>query len=252
MIALTRPVTDAIVSCELTHLARAPINVARARAQHADYERCLASLGCRIVRLEADPAMADAVFVEDAAVVFDELAVIARPGAQSRRAETAGVATALASHRPLVHITAPGTLDGGDVLVIQHDVFVGISTRTNAAGIDQLRDAVRPHGYAVHAVPVRCLHLKTAVTAIGSETLLLDRAWVDGGPFSRYTIVEVDPSETYAANALIVGGVVLYSEAFPRTRQRMAARGIDVRSVAADELAKAEGGVTCCSILVKT
>src|SRR5262249_5262060 len=154
MIAITRDISPAIDRCELTHLARVPIDVASARAQHAEYERCLADLGLRVERLPASDAMPDSVFIEDTALVFDELAVIARPGAASRRAETAVVEGALGRHRTLRSIEAPATLDGGDVVVAGRRVFAGASARTNAAGIEQLRAIVEPYGYAVSTAPV--------------------------------------------------------------------------------------------------
>jgi len=251
MIALTRPVTDAIVNCELTQLERQPIDVGRARDQHAEYERCLEELGCSITRIDAPSALADAVFIEDAAVVFDEIAVITRPGAESRRQETAGVALALEPYRRLAPIAAPATLDGGDVLVAGARVFVGLSTRSNLAGVDQLREILAPFGYRVCGVEVGCLHLKTAVTAVADNLLLIDPTWIDVQPFAGFDLVRVDPSETYAANALRVGDVVVYPEAFPKTRERLRVHGLDVRTVPADELAKAEGGVTCCSLIFK-
>jgi dimethylargininase len=147
LIALTREVSPALGRAELTHLPRVAIDVVRARAQHADYERAIASLGCSVQRLTAGPGMADSLFVEDTAVIVDEIGIIARPGAESRRAEIEGVEETLKHHRLLGHITAPGTLDGGDVLVAGRSVFVGSSTRTNVAGIEQLRRMVEYFGY---------------------------------------------------------------------------------------------------------
>jgi len=236
----------------LTHLDPELIDLDRARRQHDAYERCLQALGCVVRRLPADAEMADAVFIEDAAVVVDEAAVITRPGAESRRAETAAVAEALAAYRPLVHVRAPGTLDGGDVLVAGRTVFVGRSARTNEAGIGQLRDALGEFGYRVQGVPVDgCLHLKTAVTCVGDGLLLVNRDWVPAEAFAGWELIDVDPAEPFAANALRVGGRVVHPESFPRTRERMQARGVEVIPVPADELAKAEGGVTCCSLVLR-
>jgi dimethylargininase len=198
--------------------------------------------------------MPDAVFVEDAAVVFREGAVIARPGAESRRAETPAVAEALArfglSHRD---IQEPGTLDGGDVLVVGRNVFVGASRRTNAAGINQLRQIVTRLGYRLRAVPVQdCLHLKSAVTAVAPKTLLINRNWVAADAFGDLRLIDVDDDEPQAANALIVGDVVICAAAFPKTRARLERHGLRVKVVNVDELAKAEGGVTCCSLLFES
>jgi dimethylargininase len=250
-LALTRAVPPSIVHCELTHLAREPIDLARARAQHLAYEDALRALGCTVVRVEPAPDLPDSVFVEDAAVVLDEVAVIARPGAEPRRAEVPSVAEALRPHRPLVHIQPPGTLDGGDVLPIGRDIWVGASGRTNAEGVRQLRAIAEVHGYAVHPIAITgCLHLKTAVTQVGEGTVLVNPAWIDARAFDPLERIGVDPREPFAANAVLAGGAVLHAAAHPRTADRLRARGIDVHSVEADELAKAEAGLTCCSILV--
>lgn len=251
-IALTRDISPALQDCELTHLAREPIDVDRARQQHAAYEHALAELGCAVHRLPAEDDMPDSVFIEDTAVVLDEVAVITRPGAPSRRAETAAVADALAPHRTLVRLQAPARLDGGDVLVADRTVFVGRSERTNMTGIRQLRDALRRYGYTVRDVPVTgCLHLKSAVTALGEGRLLVNRAWVPATAFNGWELVDVDGEEPYAANALRIGERVIYPAAFPRTRARLEALGIGIVPVPADELAKAEGAVTCCSLVFR-
>ena len=257
LLALTRAVPASITRCELTHLTREPIDYARAVAQHAQYEAALASLGCRVERLPEAPDLPDSVFVEDAAVVFDGLAVITWPGAASRRPEVAALAAALAPHRPLGFIQAPGTLDGGDVLVTPGKVFVGISGRTNDEGVGQLRALLVPHGYEVIAVPVTgCLHLKSAVTAVflppqgGRSILLINPDWVDRAYFGGFELIEVDPAEPAAANVLRLGGRVICAQEYPKTRERLSVRGLVTEPVPAGELAKAEGGVTCCSVIV--
>ena len=252
-IAVTREISPAIERCELTHLPRVAIDLDAAQAQHAEYERCLAALGCAVQRLPADPELPDCVFVEDVAVVLDELAVITRPGAASRRAETPPVAEVLREYRPLHAIAAPATLDGGDVLVVGRRVFVGRTPRSDAAGAAQLRGVLRPRGYTVREVAVRdCLHLKTAVTAVAADLLLVDPRCVAAEAFDDLMLVEIDPAEPCAANALRVGERVIYPSAFPRTRERLERLGLDVRPVDASELAKAEGGVTCCSLVFET
>ncbi len=246
MIAITRDVSPSVAQCELTHLARTPIDYARAVEQHAHYRALLASLGCEVVDIAADPAYPDCVFLEDTAVVLDDVAVITRPGAESRRGEVAAVAAVLARYRPLVFIEAPGTLDGGDVLVLDDRIFVGRSERTNDDGIAQLRALT---GREVIAVDLHgALHLKTAISRVSREALLVNRAWIDLTPFAGWTLIDVDATEPFAANALLVGEVVVLPSAFPRTRAKLT--GLDVRTVDADELAKAEGGVTCCSLLL--
>src|SRR6266550_531123 len=244
LIALTRAVPPSIVHCELSHAARAPIDVVRATHEHREYERTLERLGCRIERVTAEPEMPDSVFVEDAAVVLDDVAIITRPGAESRRGETRSIADALLPYRELIEIKEPGTLDGGDVLLSGDVMFVGASRRTNEEGIRQLQ---RIAGNVV-AIPVtKCLHLKSAVTEVADETLLINPRWINRGCFARHRLIEVDPSEAAAANALRLGDAVVFPSELPRTRERLERAGISVYSVPAGELAKAEGGVTCCS-----
>ena len=250
-IAFTRSVPPSIVNCELTHLRREPIDFARATEQHALYEMELIALGCTIQRLPDSPELPDSVFVEDTAVVLPEIAIIARPGAASRRLEVASVAEALRPHRPVKFIEAPATLDGGDVLVVGYTIYVGDSARTNAEGIRQLADIASAYNYAVRPVKVsRCLHLKSAVTRVAEDIILLNSAWVDVSSFKDMRQIEVHPSEPFAANALWIGGNVIYPANYAETRRRLEGNGINVHSVEADELQKAEGGVTCCSILI--
>ena len=250
-IALTRKVSPALARCELTHLARSPIDVELAAAQHEAYERTLSKLGCWVVSLPAAPDLPDSVFVEDTAVVVDEVAVITRPGAWSRRPETAAVAAVLAKYRPIVAIEAPGTLDGGDVLRLGRRVLVGVTSRTNREGIAQLGALLAPHGYTVEAVRVSgCLHLKSAVTQVTPDAVLVNPAWVDAAGFPGFAVIEVDAGEPHAANALMVDDAVVYPEAFPKTAARLDRAGARIVAVDVSELAKAEGAVTCCSVLL--
>lgn len=273
LIALTRAVPAAINQCELTHVARTPIDYGRAVYEHDRYEAALRALGCLVERLPDAPDMPDSVFVEDTAIVFDGLAVIARPGAASRRGEVASAIEVLRRHRPLAFIQAPGTLDGGDVLVVMSDggvrsqgtVFVGDTPRTNADGARQLAHLVAPLGLDVVRVPVTsCLHLKSAVTSLppqgGSDEsdsaaggvrrkLLINRDWIGASSFDGFELIDVDPTEPAAANVLTIGERVLCADEHPRTRARLDARGFVTCSVPAGELAKAEGGLTCGSLV---
>lgn len=250
LLAITSAISRSLERCELTHLEREPIDVGRARAQHRDYEEALSRLGVAVLRLPESPEQPDAVFVEDVAVVLPELALLTRPGAPSRQPEVERMALALAPYRPLARINAPGTLDGGDVLVIGRRIFVGLSSRTNAAGVEQLAAFTAPHAYRVEAVAVTgCLHLKSAVTALAEGAVLLNPLWIDSAIFRGWEVTEVDPSEPAAANALAVGGKVLFPTAYPGTRGRLAARGFDLVPIDASELAKAEGALTCCSVI---
>lgn len=250
IIAIVRPPTSALARCELTHIARARIDVDRALAQHAGYADALRTLGARVVALPPEPDLPDAVFVEDVAVVLDELAVMTNPGAESRRAEVASVAKQLEAHRPLEWLRAPGTLDGGDVLTIDRTLYVGLSSRTNHAGLEQLRAILSRHGYAVRAVPVRaCLHLKSAASYIGNGMLLANTAWVDPATFEVREVLEVDVGEPRGANTFRVGDTLVMSDAYPRTRQRLEARGCRVHPVSLSELHKAEAGGSCMSLV---
>jgi dimethylargininase len=251
-IAFTRDVSPVIARCELTHVARSPIDVNVARVQHRAYEALLTSLGCEVRRVAPAPAHPDSVFIEDTAVVLDETAVITRPGAATRRDEVAAVADALAPLRPLVRIESPATLDGGDVLVLGRAVYVGETGRTNAEGIAQLRAALAPFGYAVQGVAVTgCLHLKTAATAVDDATVLLNPAWVDAVAFGAYHVLAVDETEPTAANVLRVGNALVYGVSFPRTLERLHSAGFHPRTVDASELAKADGAPTCCSLVLR-
>jgi dimethylargininase len=253
MIAFTRPVPQSIANCELTHVERQPIDVAGAIRQHCEYEQVLRSLGCDVRQLPGLPQHPDSVFVEDTAVVVDECAVITRPGAASRRAEVDGVADALRPLRHLSHIEAPGTLDGGDVLRVGKRVHVGASTRSNEDGARQLADALAPHGYSATRVPIRgCLHLKTAVSALPHGALILDPRCVDAGAFDAARVIHVHPDEPEAANVLVVGDVVIVPASAPRTREMLESAGFQTTAVDASELAKAEGGLTCCSLLLRS
>jgi dimethylargininase len=227
--------------------------VGRAVAQHLAYEQLLAQLGATVERLPPEPDMPDAVFVEDTAIVLDEVAVMMRPGASTRRLEIASVAHVLGRYRPIEYVTAPGTVDGGDVLQVERTLFVGLSGRTNAAGIVQLRAIVERYGYRVTAVPVTgCLHLKSACSYVGSGSVLINRSWVSTEPFSEFELIEVSPTEPRAANTFFVGETLVMASNFPATLEQLEQRGRQVRTVDLSELQKAEAGGSCMSILFKT
>ena len=251
MLALVHAAGDALAHCELTFVARAPIDVARARAQHAAYGELLRACGVRVHAVNVSPEHADAVFIEDAAVVLDELAVATSMGAPSRRAEVDHLLPVLATHRRVVRIELPATLEGGDVLRVGRRLFVGLSPRTNAAGAAALSRVAEPFGYRV--VPVRaqgCLHLKTACTALDDATLLLNPAWVDAASFPGMRPLAVPASEPFAANVLRLGTTLCASASHPRTAGILAGAGYDVRTVDISELEKAEAGMTCLSVLI--
>jgi dimethylargininase len=251
--AITRSVSPAIVNCELSFILRQPINLEIARAQHLAYEQLLEKLGARVVSLPAEPALPDSMFVEDPAIVLDELAVIFPLGTESRRPEAASLVQTVSKFRKLEHVALPGTLEGGDVLRIGRRLFVGLSKRSNAEGIRQLAAILVPYRYEVIAVPVTgCLHLKSAVTCLGRDTLLANRAWFDPAPFSGYHWIDVDPAEPHAANALALVNTIIFPASFPHTRARIEARGFHVTPLDISELQKAESGLTCSSLIFQT
>ncbi|MFH2103963.1 MAG: dimethylargininase [Chloroflexota bacterium] len=249
-IAITRAVSPAMNQCELTNIERVAIDLELAGEQHRQYEQALASLGCMVISLPAEPDLPDSVFVEDTALVLDECVVITRPGAESRRPESESIARALAPYRQVFHVQAPGVVDGGDILRLGKAIYVGLTTRSNESAIRQMQEFLAPLGYTVKGVEVSgCLHLKSAVTQVAADILLINPQWVDKSDFPGMRFIDVHPEEPHAANAVWLDKGVIYPSAFPKTRQRLEAAGIALVSVDASEVAKAEGAVTCCSLI---
>jgi len=252
LIAITRPVSQSINDCELSFHVRQRIDVEHAIVQHKAYQECLASLGVEVISLSPEPDLPDAVFVEDPAVVVDEIAVIPNMGAPSRRPESASLATTLSRYRPIKHFTCPATLEGGDVMRVGRSVFVGLSRRTNREGIRQLEESLRPYNYQVQAVNMHgCLHLKSACSYIGNNFILVNRSFVDPKSFGSFELIDVPVEEPWGANALLVNDVILIPASFPKTRALLEGRGLSVRSLDLSELQKAEAGVTCTSLIFR-
>lgn len=248
--AITKAVGRRLSDCALTFVDREPIDSAKAAVQHAAYVEALRRAGADVEVLAADDALPDSVFVEDAAVVFDEAAVVARPGTPLRRSEVPAVATALSAYRTLLPIEIPATLEGGDVLRIGRDFSVGVSSRTNAEGVSQFASFVREFGYRVAPVEVRgCLHLKTAVTALDPETLLVNPSWIDAAALPGDRKLVVPPDEPFGANALVVNGIVHLSARWERTRRLVEEAGFPVNALEVSEFEKAEAGLTCLSLI---
>lgn len=252
-IAITRQVSRRFNECELTHLTREPIDVALARQQHHAYENILGELGCQVLQLPEEPDLPDSVFVEDTAIVFDEIAILTHPGAESRRPEVDSVAAALKPYRQLSAIQSPATLDGGDVLRLGRKVYIGETTRSDPQAITQVRRILEPLGYTVQGVPVeQCLHLKSAVTQVGPDLLLLNPEMVDPAVFSTWRWLAVNPDEPLAANALWLSGKVVFPAGHAATLGRLKEAGVPVIPVEVSEISKAEGGVTCCSLILNS
>jgi dimethylargininase len=250
LIAITRCVSPALTECELSFIPRQPINLAIAQQQHHRYEKLLGQLGARVISLPAEPALPDSMFVEDPALVLDELAVIFPLGTDTRRREAATIAAALSPFRTLAYVQLPGTIEGGDILRLGRKLFVGRTARSNAEGISQLAAIGAPLGYEVIGVPVTgCLHLKSAVTSLDDNTLLANRAWFESSLIKDHEWVDVDPAEPHAGNALAIAGTVMFPASFTRTQAQIEARGFQVVPIDISELQKAESGLTCSSLL---
>ena len=253
-LAFTRAVSPRLAECALTHLAREPIDAARAAAQHAAYEQALADAGFDVIRLPELPEDPDAVFVEDTALLLGEHAVITRPGAPSRADETKSTAEGLEPYFT-VHRLGAGTVDGGDVLHVGARLYVGQSSRTDVMGTEALAKIVAPLGYTVVPVELgRCLHLKTAVTFAGPDgagrpTLLVNPEWVDPGLFAGTEPVLVADGEPSAANCVRAGDRLIVAAGSPRTVARLRDRGFHVVEIDLSELQKAEAGGTCMSLI---
>lgn len=251
--ALTRGVSPNLESCELEFFERTPIDIARAVQQHQAYENALANLDARVVSLPANPQFPDGMFVEDPAIVLDEIAILCRMGSEVRRQEAASIADALSAFRNLKWMSAPATLEGGDVMRIEKTLYAGVSRRSNREGSTQLAELIGSFGYRVVPVAVTgCLHLKTAVCPLGDYTLLANREWIDAGAFRDFKIIDVPLDEPCAANVLRIGDTVLVPSSFPQTRDILERHGYNVQAIDISELQKAEAGLTCSSLIFET
>jgi dimethylargininase len=247
--ALTRRVSPSIGDCQLTFVSRQRIDYAKACAQQQNYERLLKDLGYNVISMQPQAKLPDAVFVEDCAVVLDELAVMGRPARESRRDEVHSVAQVLAQYR-LVEFLEAGTIEGGDVISNGKTLYVGISTRTEARGASQLQEVVSRYGYEVKTVAVPgCLHLSTAASFLKEDLVLVNPEWVDTTAFRNYKIVPIIRSEPWAANVLMLDETVVAPESCPETCAMLRELGFHVLTVDISELQKAEGGITCMSLV---
>ena len=251
VIAITREISPRFNECEITHIERTPIDLEVARAQHHEYVNVLKTVGCSVIELPPEANLPDSVFVEDTAFILPEAAVITRPGADSRKPETESIVRALSPHIKLIYVREPATVDGGDVLVLGKNIYVGLSSRSNQEAIDQLDELLHESGYKVTGVQMHdCLHLKSAVTRVDDKTLLINKSWVDAYHFENFDWIEVDPAEPFGANCLPIGDAIIFPTTFPKTRAKLEERGYKIVTVDVSELAKAEGAVSCCSLVI--
>lgn len=251
MLALTHVPSPNLEQAQRTYVAPTPIDYALALRQHEAYCDMLRQCGARVVTLDVNRDLPDSVFIEDTAIVLDEVAVLASMGAPSRRAEPAGIEPELRRHLPVQRVLPPATIEGGDVLRVGRTLLVGLSARTNAAGADTLRAVAGRFGYAVRPVPVRgCLHLKSACAALPDGRLLVNADWLDVAALRGSELVRVPEDEPDAANAVLVGGHVCLAAAHPRAADLVGRLGFAVQLIDLSEFAKAEGCVTCLSLLL--
>lgn len=249
-IALTRRVSPSITRCQLTYMERDVIDLDRARRQHAAYEDALRAMGATVVSAPAHDDQPDCVFVEDTALVLDGVAILARMRRPSRAPETELLHHLLATQRPVEVIQAPGAFEGGDAFVVDKTIFIGLSTRTNAEGVEQVRAIAAEHGYTTVAVETPgCLHLTTGASLLTDGLILANPRWVDIDKFKPFEVLPVDESEPWAANTLRLNGQTLMGDCFPRTRERIEARSVRTRTTDISEFMKAEAGLTCMSLL---
>jgi dimethylargininase len=237
--------------CELTFLSRDTIDIERARGQHAAYRAALAAAGAEVVLLPALDDLPDSVFVEDTAIVLDSVAIMSTMGAESRRRETAAMAPVLRRYRTVQTLSAPATLDGGDVMRVGNALYVGQTARTNRAAVDQLTKILGPAGYRVVGVPLtQCLHLKSACTALGGDQVLINPNWISPELFHGLRVITVDDGEPSGANAVSVGRVTILPASAPRTLERLANAGLHPVAVDISEFEKAEAAATCLSLIL--
>ncbi len=246
---LTQKPSPALQQCELTFIESRPIDIDRANEQHANYCRMIAACGARVIRLDENLLLADGVFVEDPIVVFDEVAVLMSMGVESRRWEGTALAKFFRQYRQIKQIPLPAEIEGGDVLKIDRNIYVGESPRTSRRGIEALVKIIEPFGYSVIPVKVTgCLHLKTGCTALDDETILVNPEWVDISPFRGFRIITTLANEPFGANVLPINNTVCMNDAFPETVRLVRSMGYQVASTDISEFLKAEAGLTCMSV----
>jgi dimethylargininase len=249
--ALIRGIPTSFANALVQH-GRPTLDPAIARRQHDEYRARLSGAGYAIAEVPVDEACPDCVFIEDAAVIIGSIAVITRPGAASRRPETAPVAEALKSYRTVTWIESPGTIDGGDVFTMNSTVYVGLSERTNLEGIAQLRPVVASENLRLQVVKVvDTLHLKSAVLPVDDETVVVTLASVDHSALGGLRILYEDAAERHRFSCLpMLNGHLLATESSPRTNEMLATAGYLVDPIDVSELQAADGGLTCMSIIL--
>ncbi|MFN0020601.1 MAG: dimethylarginine dimethylaminohydrolase family protein [Pirellulaceae bacterium] len=251
MIALTHKPSPNMQACERTFVSEVHINVGLAAQQHQAYCAALSDCGAEVTVLDVNWNMPDGAFIEDTAVVLDEVAILCSMGAASRQREPAGIEKVLREFRPIERIELPATLEGGDVLRIGRRLLVGQSSRSNAAGIAAVQQIAGRFGYQVTPIPVQgSLHLKTACTALPDGRLLINPAWIDERTLTDFDLIPIPEAEPWGANVCLVGQSVILPAAHVQTAKLISRLGFASKPVEISEFSKAEGGVTCLSLLL--
>jgi dimethylargininase len=249
-IALTRGISAGIDRCEVSFIDRVAIDLQKMKQQHRAYEEMLRSMGYEVIQIPADDSCPDCCFIEDTALLLDEIAVITYPGSVARRGEVPGVVPTIEKYRKTLRIEPPATLEGGDVLRIGRNLYVGLTQRTNPEGVDALRTLVAPYCYKVTAVPTPgALHMKSVCTAADDRTIVADPRRVDVSPLRDYDMIEIAPEEWMGGDLLPINGTLWMIEGFPKLKSALEARGFNVRTLNMSEFLKAEAGLTCLSLL---
>ena len=249
--AIVRQPGSDLSACELSYQQREPVDAQRLADQHAAYVAALRSAGLNVIILPALADFPDGVYVEDVAIVLDEVAILTRPGALSRRGEVEPMAEVLEPLRTCLSMQEPSTLDGGDVCLHDGVLYVGQGARTNHAGLKELAHLVLEHGYRVKAVELGdCLHLKSALSSLPDGRILVNRDWLSLSRVEHSGIIEAHPSEPCGANVLAVGEHLICSSAYPRTNERLSEEGFDLLEVDLSEVHKMEAAVTCPSLIL--
>ena len=244
LVALTNALSPEIVA------AYGEVDFELALRQQEDYCAALARAGARVERLAVNASYPDGCFIEDAAVVVDELAVVTNMAAEWRRGEPAAVESVLAGYRDIARLSDAATMDGGDVLRVGRELFVGLSSRTNARAAEELKRILKPLGYQVTPINVTGgLHLKTACTALDERTLLVNPAWVETEPFGGFELLAVPGDEPLAANTLRVRDALFLQAGFPKTLEMVRARYERAEVLDISEFIKADAGLTCLSLV---
>jgi dimethylargininase len=226
------------------------IDLEIAKMQHLKYCNTLSKLGINIIRLDTDDSLPDCCFTEDIIAIADDIAIITNPGIQSRVAETKALEKTLSVFKDVFRITSPGTIEGGDVLKIEKTIYIGISSRTNMEGIRQFTSILEPRGYWIKPVEIRnTLHLKSVCTYLGNRRIILAEGYFDINVFSGFEKIIVPREEEYCANCLFVNNRVLIPKGFPKTKALIEAKGLIVSELEMSEFRKADGAVTCLSVI---